>query len=138
MNKKVTLREIVSLRIVYALIIAMCYWMWSRSDWKNYYRPLQIGIGFFFICYFMLVSLKTRMYKKESFDELAERNLRRCDSICLKFLISAMIVTAFIGGILGHIDAISTTMVGWIIIIVIIVMAVFRAILFAIMDSKGV
>lgn len=138
MNKKVTLREIVSLRIVYALIIAMCYWMWSRSDWQNYYRPLQIGIGFFFICYFMLVSLKTRMYKKESFDELAERNLRRCDSICLKFLISAMIVTAFIGGILGHIDAISTTMVGWIIIIVIIVMAVFRAILFAIMDSKGV
>lgn len=138
MNKKVTLREIVSSKIVYALIIAATYWMWSRSDWLSYYRPLQTGLGFFFIVYFMLVSERTRKYKKESFDELAEQNLRRCDSICLKFFVTAMVVTAFLGGILGHVDAISTSMIGWIIIIAIIVMAVFRAILFAIMDGKAV
>lgn len=138
MNKKVSLREIVSSKIVYAIIIAMTYWVWSRSDWQSYYRQLQTGLGCFFIAYFIYVSEKTRRYKKENFDEFAEQNLRRCDSICLKLFVITMVVTAFVGGILGHVDAISTSMIGWIIIIAILVLTVFRAVLFAIMDRKAV
>jgi hypothetical protein len=69
---------------------------------------------------------------------MAEHNLKRCDSICLKLFLGAMIVTAWAGGVLGHIDEITTTQMGWIIIISIFLMSVIRTVLFAIMDSKGV
>ena len=35
--KKVSLREIVADKIVFAILIALYYWMWARNDWHNYY-----------------------------------------------------------------------------------------------------
>ena len=41
MNKKVSLREIVGTKIIYAIILASYYWMWARTDWKDWYPTLQ-------------------------------------------------------------------------------------------------
>lgn len=70
--------------------------------------------------------------------ELAKKNLRRCDALCLKIMVVAMFITAYIGGILGHVDAISTSTMGWIIIATIFVVSIFRTIVFIIMDTKGI
>ena len=35
--KKVSLRELVADKIVYAVLLAMTYWLWARNDWKDYY-----------------------------------------------------------------------------------------------------
>ena len=48
-----------------------------------------------------------------------------------------MVVVAFLGGILGHLNAISTEMMGWLIIGSIIAITILRTIVFIIMDSKG-
>ena len=32
--KKVSLRELVADKIVYAVLLAMTYWLWARNDWK--------------------------------------------------------------------------------------------------------
>ncbi len=45
MNKKVSIKEIVGNKIVYSIIIASYYWMWARSDWKNWYDELQVALG---------------------------------------------------------------------------------------------
>lgn len=41
MNKKVSLREIVGTKIIYAIILVSYYWMWARTDWKGWYPTLQ-------------------------------------------------------------------------------------------------
>ena len=39
--KKVSLREIVADKIIFAILIALYYWMWARNDWHNYYTSIQ-------------------------------------------------------------------------------------------------
>ena len=49
-----------------------------------------------------------------------------------------MVVIAYLGGILGHINAISTMVMGWLIMGSIIAITILRTIIFFIMDHKGV
>ena len=35
--KKVSLRELVADKIIFAVLIAVYYWTWARNDWKGYY-----------------------------------------------------------------------------------------------------
>ena len=37
-NKKVTLLELVATKVIYAVLIAVYYWMWARRDWHDYYE----------------------------------------------------------------------------------------------------
>ena len=39
--KKVSLRELVADKIIFAILIAIYYWMWARNDWKDYYTTIQ-------------------------------------------------------------------------------------------------
>ena len=138
MNKKVTLKEIVATKIVYALIMVSYYWMWARTDWKDYYETIQGALGVFLLVFFMIQASRVKKYKKEGIDEMAEQNLKRCDSICYKLFIVAMVVTAWFCAIIGHTNAISTEFVGWIIVLTILVLTIIRTVIFMIMDSRGI
>ncbi len=138
MNKKVTLKEIVGTKIVYAIILTSYYWMWARTDWKGWYETAQYVLAVFLFTFFALQAIRISKYKKEGIDEMAEQNLKRCDSICLKLFVGAMAVVAFGAGILGHINAISTGFIGWTIVLSILVLSIIRTVLFVVMDSKGV
>ena len=41
MNKKVSLRELVADKIVFALLLAVYYWMWARNDWRSFYPTIK-------------------------------------------------------------------------------------------------
>ncbi len=138
MNKKVSILEIVATKIIIAILIAGYYWMWSRSDWKPEYQRVS---GYWGSVLFLILSIhyfRVSKYKKEYFDELAEKNLHRCDALCLKIFIPLIIAVAYLGGILGHVNAISTAFMGWLIIGAVIAIAILRTVIFFIMDSKGV
>lgn len=138
MNKKVSIREVIATKIVIALLLAANYWMWSREDWRPEYRHFQSTWGMFLLAVLFFHYMRVKKYKRENMDELAEKNITRCDAICLKIFTVVMLLTAYISGILGHVNAISTTAVGWIIMIAIIALSVLRTVLFIIMDTKGV
>lgn len=138
MNKKVSLKEIVGTKIVYAIILTSYYWMWARTDWKGWYETAQYVLGVFLFSFFAVQMIRVSKYKKEGVDEMAEQNLKRCDAICLKLLIGAMVVVAFGAGILGHIDAVSPGTIGWVIVLSILALSIIRTVMFAVMDSKGV
>ena len=138
MGKKVSLRELVASKVVFAIFLAGYYWMWSRTDWQDYYQTIQSIGALVLLIFFAQQAIRINKYKKEGIDELAEENLRRCDSICLKVLLIVMAVTAYLGGILGHVDAISTATMGWIIVGAIFGLSILRTVLFIIMDIKGV
>ena len=36
MKSKVTLKEIVGTKIIYAALLVCYYWMWARRDWHTY------------------------------------------------------------------------------------------------------
>ena len=138
MNKKVSLKEIVGTKIVYAIILTSYYWMWARTDWKDWYEMMQYVLGVFLFSFFSVQMIRISKYKKQGIDEMAEQNLKRCDSICLKLFVGVMVVVAFGAAILGHANAVNTGFIGWTIVLSILVLSIIRTVMFVVMDSKGV
>lgn len=138
MNNKVSIREVVATKIIIAILIAGYYWLWSRSDYQPEYQQFSSYWGFILFLMLIVHYFRVKKYKKEYFDEFAEKNLHRCDSICLKIFCVLMVIIVYLGGILGHVNGISTALMGWLIIGIVITITILRTIMFIIMDSKGV
>ena len=54
MRSKVTLKETVGTKIIYALLLVCYYWMWARRDWHNYYETIQNTLAIFTVVFFSL------------------------------------------------------------------------------------
>ena len=134
--RKVSLREIVADKIVFAILIALYYWMWARNDWHNYYTSNQYAVFAFTFFYFISRASRLRKYKQELPDEMSEANLKRCDALCLKIGAAAIIVLSFVCAV-GRLS-ITTDLIGYCLMGILIALAIIRTILFYIMDTKGV
>ena len=134
MKSKVTLKEIVGTKIIYAALLVCYYWMWARRDWHNYYDTIQNVVGIFTIVFFALQAIRIYKYSKEEKDELAIQNLRRTDAIGLKIMITAAIIIAFACAV----KCIDGPTAGYALVGMIVALAVIRFIIFCVMDSKGV
>ena len=134
MKSKVTLKELIGTKIVYAILLVCYYWMWARRDWHDYYMSIQYAVAGFTILFFLMQSRRIRMYHKEEKDELAIQNLRRSDAICLKILVVVAVAIAFAGATM----VLDGIMMGYALVGAIFILAVIRYISFCIMDSKGV
>ena len=134
MEKKVTLLELVATKIIYAVLIAVYYWMWARRDWHDYYTTIQNMVFIFTIVFFVLQSSRIRKFKKEVVDELALANLKRADSICLRIVAVCAIIIAFAGAL----ELVNQLQMGYIIMLVLIALTIIRTIIFYVMDTKGV
>lgn len=138
MKKKITLRELVATNIVYAFMLLIYYWMWSRTTWQDYYLTIQFIFGLILVIFFTFQGFRKKKYNAEYKDELAEKNLRRCDSICFKILIASLIIISFGIGIVGHSNEINISLSGWLIVSLILLINIIRTIIFIVMDSKGI
>ena len=134
--KKVSLREIVADKIVFAVLIAIYYWMWARKDWQSFYPVVQTVVFGFTFYYFFIRAMRLKKYKQEPVDEMAEMNLRRCDSICLKLCVAALIVIGFICA-LGRL-VLTTEIIGYGLMAALILLSVVRTVIFWLMDTKGI
>lgn len=134
--RKVSLREIVADKIVFAILIALYYWMWARNDWHNYYTSIQHAVFAFTFFYFISRASRLKKYKQELPDEMSEANLKRCDALCLKIGAAAIIVLSFVCAV-GRLS-ITTDLIGYCLMGILIALAIIRTILFYIMDTKGV
>lgn len=138
MNRKVSLKEIVGTQIVYAIMLVTYYWMWARLDWKAWYPTVQVVLGCILPGLLLFQAMRIRKYKSEGMDEMAARNLKRCDSVCLKLFLAVMIIVAWSCAIMGHGYEINVGIIGWIIVLSILALAIIRTVMFVILDSKGV
>lgn len=138
MNQKVSLKEIVATKIVYAVILVCYYWMWARTDWKDWYLTVQFLLGAVLTAFFLFQHTRIKKYKKESVDEMAERNLKLCDSFCFRLLLTSAVILACACAVLGHVSSIPAGMIGWIIVWAVFALSVIRTVLFLIIDSKGI
>ena len=136
MNKKVTLRELLGARIVLAICIAVYYWCWARNDLEDYFSSIQQCVAIFAFLFFCLLAARERKYKKESVDEMAAANLKRCDSICYKITMVLIVCIAFLSAILRF--TISSEIIGYMLMGVLVLTAIVRMVIFCYMDAKGV
>ena len=134
MKSKVTLKELVGTKIIYAVLLFCYYWMWARRDWHGYYETIQNAVVIFTIVFFALQAERIHTYSKEEKDELAIQNLRRTDAIGLKIMIAAVSIIAFACAV----QCIDGTMAGYALVGMILVLAVIRFSIFCVMDSRGV
>ncbi len=133
--KKVSLRELVADKIVFAVLIAVYYWMWARNDWKDYYTTIQTVVAVFTFYYFVSRGIRIRKYKQETPDEMAEANLKRCDAICLKISVAAIIIIGFVCSA-GRFS-LTTEVIGYGLMGTLVFLTVLRTVIFYIMDKKG-
>ena len=134
MKSKVTLKEKVGTKIIYAVLLVCYYWMWARRDWQSYYETIQNVVFGFTILFFAIQADRIRKYSKEEKDELAIQNLRRTDAIGLKIMVAATTVIAFACAV----AAIDGRMAGYALVGMILVLSIVRSIIFWVMDSKGI
>lgn len=134
--KKVSLRELVADKIVFAVLIAVYYWMWARNDWRESYKTIQFIVFDFSFYYFVNRSIRLKKYKQEAVDEMAETNLKRCDSICLKIGAAAMIVIGFACAV-GRM-VLTTEVIGYALMGTLVALAVIRTVIFCVMDKEGI
>jgi hypothetical protein len=134
MKKKVSLKELVGTKIIYAGLIAAYYWMWARQDWHNYYDAIQNAVFLFTILFFILQASRIRRYSKEEKDRQAIQTLRRIDAILLKVLAAAAVAIAFACAVTFF----DGRMAGYALVGTIFALTVLRTILFCVMDAgKG-
>lgn len=136
MNKKVTLRELLGARIVLAICIAVYYWCWARNDWEDYFSSIQQCVAIFAFLFFCFLAVRERKYKKETVDEMAAANLKRCDSICYKITMVLIVCIAFLSAILRF--TISPEIIGYMLMGVLVLTAIIRMAIFCYMDAKGI
>lgn len=136
MNKKVTLRELLGARLVLAICIAVYYWCWARNDWEDYFSSIQQCVAIFAFLFFCFLALRERKYKKETVDEMAAANLKRCDSICYKITMVLIVCIAFLSAILRF--TISPEIIGYMLMGVLVLTAIIRMAIFCYMDAKGI
>ena len=135
MNRKVTLKELVGARIVAAICIAVYYWCWARNGWENYFTSIQTTVAILAFFFFCFLGVRERKYKKEVVDEMAVANLKRCDSICYKITMVLIVCIGFLSAIFRL--AISSEVIGYLLMGVLVLTSVIRTLLFCYMDAKG-
>lgn len=134
MKTKVSLKEMVGTKIIYAVLLVFYYWMWARRDWHDYYDTVQLVMSVFACIFFAIQADRTRRYSREEKDELAIQNLRRADSVGLKLMMVANVVIAFALAF----AIIDGRKAGYALVALILALTVVRFILFCVMDSKGI
>ena len=109
--------------------------MYKRQDWKGYYTTIQIVVATFTFYYFISRGIRLKKYKQETPDEMAEANLRRCDAICLKISVAVLIAVSFLCAA-GRF-ALTTEVIGYCLVGMLVLLAVVRTIIFYVMDKRG-
>lgn len=134
MKSKVTLRELVGTKIIYAALLVCYYWMWARRDWHDYYTTIQNMVVVFTFIFLALQAVRIHRYSKEEKDELAVQNLRRADALGFKIMTAAVIIIAFACAV----GMINGTTAGYALVGMIFISTVIRFMIFCVMDNKGV
>ena len=125
--KKVSLRELVADKIIFAILIAIYYWMWARNERKDYYTTIRMVVCLFTFYYFASCTMRVRKYKQEAPDERTERNLKRSAAAFL-LIGFACAVGRF---------TLTTQGIGYALMGALILIAIVRTALFCVMDEKG-
>lgn len=127
-DKRVNLRVWMSVKIIPSLLIFAYYWMCVRRDFQPIYTTIQYALIGCMVVFLMIIKCK-----RDVFDEFAKETLYKTDSICLKIAYGIMgfilLPSAFITP--------NYEMLGYLIAGGIVLLTISRAIIFCVIDRRG-
>lgn len=130
-TKTINLRAWMFLKIAPAALLLLYYWMCTRTDFHTSYRYVQSAVlalaGGLFA--YQLYYAKRR----DIFDEFARENLKTTDSICLKIACGVLVLAA----VLCVFSDFSGIVVGYALLVGLLGLTVARAVLFTVIDKRG-
>lgn len=130
-TKTINRRAWMFLKIAPAALLLLYYWMCTRTDFHTSYLYVQSAVlalaGGLFA--YQLYYAKRR----DIFDEFARENLRTTDSICLKIACGVLVLAA----VLCVFSDFSGIVVGYALLIGLLALTVARAVLFTVIDKRG-
>ena len=130
-TKSINLRAWMFLKIAPAALLLLYYWMCARTDFHTSYLYVQSAVlalaGGLFA--YQLYYAKRR----DIFGEFARENLRTTDSICLKIACGVLVLAA----VLCVFSDFSGIVVGYALLIRLLALTVARAVLFTVIDKRG-
>lgn len=130
-TKTINLRAWMFLKIAPAALLLLYYWMCARTDFHASYLYVQSAVlalaGGLFA--YQLYYAKRR----DIFDEFARENLKTTDSICLKIACGVLVLAA----VLCVFSDFSGIVVGYALLIGLLALTVARAVLFTVIDKRG-
>ena len=132
MKSKVTLKEMVGTKIIYAALLACYYWMWARRDWQEFYTTIQHVVVLFTIVFFALRAGRVYQYGRQEKDEQALRDLRRTDALLFWLLAAAAAVVAFASAVAFP----DGRTAGYALVGTILVLTILRFLLFCALEGK--
>lgn len=130
-TKTINLRAWMFLKIAPAALLLLYYWMCARTDFHASYLYVQSAVlalaGGLFA--YQLYYAKRR----DIFDEFARENLKTTDSICLKIACGVLVLAA----VLCVFSDFSGIVVGYALLMGLLALTVARAVLFTVIDKRG-
>lgn len=78
-----------------------------------------------------------KKYKKEEKDEFTMQVMSKCNEISHTWLLFSVLFIAFAGGIFGHIQVITTEIMGWMLMISLFVSNCLKCIIYYYYNKKG-
>lgn len=131
MKKSINLSVWMFLKAVPAILLLLYYWMCTLEGYAPVFRYIH---GVTLILAGAVVLAQVSYAKKNRiFDEFARENLKTTDSICLKVSFGLMTV-ATLACVFAEFDGI---VAGYFVVGGILLLAVIRAIIFTVIDKKG-
>ena len=123
-TKTINLRAWMFLKIAPAALLLLYYWMCARTDLQSAVLALAGGLFVYQLYY---------AKHRDIFDEFARENLKTTDSICLKIACEVLVLAA----VLCVFSDFSGIVVGYALLIGLLAMTVARAVLFTVIDKRG-
>lgn len=130
-TKSINLRAWMFLKIAPAALLLLYYWMCARTDFHTSYLYVQSAVLALAGGLFAYQLYYTK--RRDIFDEFARDNLRTTDSICLKIACGVLVLAA----VLCVFSDFSGIVVGYALLIGLLALTVARAVLFTVIDKRG-
>lgn len=130
-TKTINLRAWMFLKIAPAALLLLYYWMCARTDFHTsylYVQPVVLALAGGLFAYQLYYAKR-----RDIFDEFARENLRTTDSICLKIACGVLVLAA----VLCVFSDFSGIVVGYALLIGLLALTVARAVLFTVIDKRG-
>lgn len=130
-SKKINLSVWMFLKVIPSILLVVYYWMCTVDGYDPVFRYINGAV----IAIAGIVVLEQISYAKKNklFDEFGRENLKTTDSICLKIAFVLMII-ATLACVFADFSGI---IAGYFVVGGILALAIIRAIIFTIIDKKG-
>ena len=138
LTKNISLRAWMFLNIAPSALLGFVYW----TNVRTHSHPMSLVVTLIIFGFFAVFNIFSK--RTDLFDESAKENLRRTDSICLKTAYALGVLIVFLAATstrlfpIVELPRVTGALLGYCIIFLILLLSILRAVVFSVIDRRGI